>query len=144
MYDDVMHLIRWYDQSYNIRFNENELEAKTEELVDIWDLYRRRSPLWKQVRDNPVDAYLDREDPEYKNVKIKRYFRRTVAHDRFIEADERHFDIHKKFNPDFLENWTIVEGVVDRKLFVHSCSNDKCNCYDNKYNFGPNLSTFDR
>ena len=77
-------------------------------------------------------------------MKIKRYFGRTVAHDRFVEADERHFDLLQKNNADFLENWVQMEGPVDRKLFVHSSLRSKQFGYDNKYNFSPSLKIYDR
>ena len=70
---------------------------------------------------------------------------RSVMHDKFIEADVRHFEGLAREDPDFMTNWPRMEYVTNRRYFVHSIYRSKTDGgYEEKINLGPSLKIYDR
>ena len=66
-------------------------------------------------------------------------------HDKFIEADVRHFEGLAREDPDFMTNWPRMEYVTNRRYFVHSIYRSKTDGgYEEKINLSPSLKIYDR
>ena len=101
MIKESTHWIKHFDVEYAMEMTEDSPEPeRVVEVTDVWDLYRMRSSVWCQIRNDQMKHYVDVEDdPQYNQVKTRIYLERSITADRIIEADERHFDLYEKKNP---------------------------------------------
>ena len=148
MIKESTHWIKHFDIEYSMDLTEDSPEPeRVIEITDVWDLYRMRSSVWCQIRNDQMKHYFDVvNDEEYKAVKTRIYLERCIRHDRIVEADERHFDLWEKKNPGYTRFSSLYSTSFpeDRRLYVHSIYKAKDDdAYDERINLSPSLEIHD-
>ena len=90
-----------------------EIKDIATDFIDISEDWSNKLAKFQTIssflKDNPIEGFVDFEDPEYKHIQIKRFYRRISDNIEYIECDSR---VHKE-RPISDQAWLDFVGKVN-------------------------------